>query len=327
MMEVRARHWSVAGVAALGLHAAVALWVLRTPPPPAVSLGGGGGVQVMLAPAAGPSAAEVPAGPRQDAAKATPDTVLSAAPPVAAPAKPEAEAAEAATPPETAKADAVETARPQAAPAVAPPPVPMPEIAATQAPEPEPEPEQQAARPPQPEAVTARDVTAPPVPLPRPEVPRRQIARAAPPPEPVQAAELPPPSGTVSAAAETQGRAASGSAGGQPAPDANAGAPFQSAASGGAADYMSRLRAWLEQHKEYPSRARRRRAEGTALLVFVMDRGGRVLSHRIERSAGDPSLDHAVAEMIQRAQPLPPIPDSFQQAWLEVRVPVQFLLR
>jgi protein TonB len=200
----------------------------------------------------------------------------------------------------------------------------MPEVTATQAPEP------QAARPPQPEAVTARDVTAPPVPQPRPEVPRREIAKPAPPspaPELVQAAEAPSSSGAVSAAAETRGRTASQSAGGQPAPAAIAGASSQAAVPGGAADYMSVLRAWLEQHKEYPSRARRRRVEGTALLVFVMDRGGRVLSHRIERSAGDPSLDHAVAEMIERAQPLPPMPDSFQQARLEVRVPVQFLLR
>ena len=90
---------------------------------------------------------------------------------------------------------------------------------------------------------------------------------------------------------------------------------------------MSQLRAWLERHKEYPHRARQRRIEGTALLVFVMDRSGRVLSHHIERSAGDRSLDHAVERMIERAQPLPGVPASFQQARLEVRVPVQFMLR
>ena len=58
-----------------------------------------------------------------------------------------------------------------------------------------------------------------------------------------------------------------------------------------------------------------------------MDRDGNVLSHRIDRSAGDPMLDHAVEPMIERAQPLPRIPEDFRQAQLEVRVPVQFLLR
>ena len=90
---------------------------------------------------------------------------------------------------------------------------------------------------------------------------------------------------------------------------------------------MSQLRAWLERHKEYPHRARQRRIEGTALLVFVMDRQGNVLSHHIERSSGDRSLDSAVEQMIERAQPLPEVPDAFRQARLEVRVPVQFTLR
>lgn len=95
----------------------------------------------------------------------------------------------------------------------------------------------------------------------------------------------------------------------------------------GTADYLSALRAWLERHKEYPSRARRRRVEGTVLLVFVMDRSGTVLARRIERSAGEPSLDRAALEMIERAQPLPPLPGSIAGASLEIRVPVQFSLR
>lgn len=95
----------------------------------------------------------------------------------------------------------------------------------------------------------------------------------------------------------------------------------------GSADYLAALRAWLERHKEYPSRARRRRIEGTALLVFVMDRSGKVLAQRIERSAGEPTLDRAALEMIDRAQPLPPLPDGLGGARLEIRVPVQFRLR
>src|SRR3546814_400050 len=157
--------------------------------------------------------------------------------------------------------------------------------------------------------------------------PRRVVAqKPSPKPAPPRPVETtaPPPGGPVSAASETQGRTGQQPSGGQPAQSANTGAPNpQASVAGGVADYMSQLRAWLEQHKEYPNRARRRRIEGTALLVFVMDRSGNVLSHRIERSAGDPSLDTAVIEMIERAQPLPHIPDTFRQAQLEVRVPVQ----
>ena len=63
------------------------------------------------------------------------------------------------------------------------------------------------------------------------------------------------------------------------------------------------------------------------LLRFVMERDGRVISHRIERSSGHPALDRAVEEMLARAQPLPAMPAEMRQARLELVVPVQFALR
>ena len=96
---------------------------------------------------------------------------------------------------------------------------------------------------------------------------------------------------------------------------------------GASADYLALLRSWLERHKEYPRRAQLRRQEGTALLYFVMDRQGRVLSYRLQRSSGYPILDGEVEEMIRRAQPLPAVPSSFGGASLEFVIPVQFHLR
>ena len=52
-MEIRGRHWTVAAVAAAGLHLAVAAWVFRSDSPPAASFGGGGSVEVALAPSSG----------------------------------------------------------------------------------------------------------------------------------------------------------------------------------------------------------------------------------------------------------------------------------
>ncbi len=322
-MEIRGRHWTVAAVAAAGLHLAVAAWVFRSDSPPAASFGGGGSVEVALAPSSGPSAVEAPTGPRQDAAEAVPaPTVAPSAAPVETPVAP--------------KPEAVERLVAQSVPEAAVPPDPVTEPSVAEAvqavtPETDPVPLPEALPTPVPEIVTveARDAVVPPTPQPR--APKPTVARAAPaptPPEPVRAAEAPPPAGTVSASSETEGRQGSHAAGGQPSPDANGVATARDAmAPGGSADYMSRLRAWLERHKEYPNRARQRRVQGTALLVFVMDRNGNVLSHRLERSSGDRTLDHAVEEMIERAQPLPRMPESFQEARLEIRVPVQFLLR
>ena len=92
-------------------------------------------------------------------------------------------------------------------------------------------------------------------------------------------------------------------------------------------DYLTQLSAWLERHKEYPQRARRRRQEGTVYLRFSVDPAGTVLSYQIERSSGYSLLDHEVENMIRRAAPLPAMPQDLVQARLELVVPVSFYLR
>lgn len=103
------------------------------------------------------------------------------------------------------------------------------------------------------------------------------------------------------------------------------------AASGGGdvgmrSDYYATLQAWLERHKVYPRRALSRRLEGVVSLRFVMDREGRVLDYRIERSSGHRLLDNAVETLIERAQPLPTIPDDINETSLTLVVPISFVL-
>ncbi len=93
------------------------------------------------------------------------------------------------------------------------------------------------------------------------------------------------------------------------------------------ADYLARVRAWLERHKRYPSRARLLRQEGTALLYLAMDREGRLQAYEVRQSTGHELLDRALVAMIRRAQPLPRMPDSMTRSRLEVIVPVEFVLR
>ncbi len=117
-------------------------------------------------------------------------------------------------------------------------------------------------------------------------------------------------SGTKSASATGSGNSTSG--GGQP---------------GAAADFTALIQAWLEKHKKYPRRARTRRQQGTAILSFVMDRKGNVLDYHITKSSGHKLLDTEVAAMIERANPLPTMPDDMDSGRLEVVVPVAFFLR
>ncbi|WP_416897090.1 MAG: TonB family protein [Minwuia sp.] len=93
------------------------------------------------------------------------------------------------------------------------------------------------------------------------------------------------------------------------------------------ADFLAQLQLWLERHKKYPRMAQRRRQEGTAQLYFVMRRDGTVIDFRIEQSSGHRLLDQEVEAMIQRAQPLPQMPDFYPGSRLELVVPIVFSMR
>ena len=83
----------------------------------------------------------------------------------------------------------------------------------------------------------------------------------------------------------------------------------------------------LERHKRYPSEAQRARHEGVVYVRFTMSRDGRVLAARIERATGVVSLDQEGLDLLQRAQPLPPLPSDQPGESLELLVPVQFYLK
>ena len=93
------------------------------------------------------------------------------------------------------------------------------------------------------------------------------------------------------------------------------------------ANWQGLLLAHLERHKNYPRAARKRQEQGTSLLRFRMDRSGRVLSYALAGSSGYEALDAEVLAMIERAQPLPPLPAEVTEAVVEIVVPVQFALR
>jgi periplasmic protein TonB len=91
-------------------------------------------------------------------------------------------------------------------------------------------------------------------------------------------------------------------------------------------DYLTKIRLQLERNKVYPRIAQMRREEGVVVLSFVIDRGGHVLKHAIDRSSGYSVLDQEAEAILTRAEPLPPIPPEMTGGTLEIVVPLQFEL-
>lgn len=98
-------------------------------------------------------------------------------------------------------------------------------------------------------------------------------------------------------------------------------------APGASSDYYREVTAWLEKHKRYPRRSKLRNEEGVVLLRFVVERDGMVTVSGIKESSGYKRLDKEAMGMIERAQPLPPIPAEMRQAKLDLVIPVKFNLR
>lgn len=83
----------------------------------------------------------------------------------------------------------------------------------------------------------------------------------------------------------------------------------------------------LDKVKRYPRAAHFARQQGVPYLRFVMDRQGRVLSARLERSSGHRALDEEALALPKRAQPLPRPPEDVPGDTLELVVPVEFFMR
>ncbi|MFZ2997236.1 TonB family protein [Sphingobium sp.] len=91
--------------------------------------------------------------------------------------------------------------------------------------------------------------------------------------------------------------------------------------------WEGRVLAQLNGHRRYPRIAQARRQQGVPYIRFVMDREGKVLSVRLERSSGVPDLDREAVALPTRAQPLPKPPTERVGDTLELVVPVEFFLR
>lgn len=98
------------------------------------------------------------------------------------------------------------------------------------------------------------------------------------------------------------------------------------AQAGSSNTYAAQVRAWLESHKTYPKAARQRRQQGSAQLVFVVDRAGRVLDCHLAGPTGFALLDQEALAIVARASPFPAPPAAIKGERIELAASVEFSL-
>ncbi len=75
-------------------------------------------------------------------------------------------------------------------------------------------------------------------------------------------------------------------------------------------NYRQLLSLWVEKHKQYPDVARKAGVTGEAVIRLDIEQSGYITRYNLDKKTGHPILDDAVIAMIERANPVPPIPPT-----------------
>jgi protein TonB len=77
----------------------------------------------------------------------------------------------------------------------------------------------------------------------------------------------------------------------------------------------------------YPDAALSLRATGVVVMHFAVRRDGQLEKLGVGKSSGNEVLDKAAADIMRKAQPLPPIPDRMHADRVEGDLPINFGVR
>lgn len=92
------------------------------------------------------------------------------------------------------------------------------------------------------------------------------------------------------------------------------------------ANYTKTISGQVGRLKQYPSIARLRGWQGTAVISILLAADGTILQVRVEQSSGHDVLDSQALAMVRQAEPLPPYPERHDGDPLTVRLPIVFAL-
>lgn len=83
----------------------------------------------------------------------------------------------------------------------------------------------------------------------------------------------------------------------------------------------------LNKHKRYPGEARDKKEEGVAVVWFSIDRSGKVITGRLDKSCGSTLLDKEAVEVLSRASPFPRPPSDLTSLSFNFRLPIRFQMK
>lgn len=91
--------------------------------------------------------------------------------------------------------------------------------------------------------------------------------------------------------------------------------------------YEQRLALWFQENQYYPDEAKEQRLEGSAVLRIEIDASGNIIHVEFAQRTGNAMLDRAVSIMVEKANPVPPLPRNYPYQpgeKLEFYIPIRF---
>jgi protein TonB len=83
----------------------------------------------------------------------------------------------------------------------------------------------------------------------------------------------------------------------------------------------------LNKHKRYPSEARDHKEEGVAVVWFSIDRSGKVITGKLQKSCGHSMLDKEAVAVLSRASPFPRPPSDLTNLEFNFALPIRFQIK
>jgi protein TonB len=91
--------------------------------------------------------------------------------------------------------------------------------------------------------------------------------------------------------------------------------------------YEQMLPLWLQKFKKYPKHARLLKLKGKGVIKITIARNGKVIKSQIDKSTGYAILDGAMLDMVEKADPVVPVPVDHlpEMNYLTYKMSVEFL--
>ena len=91
--------------------------------------------------------------------------------------------------------------------------------------------------------------------------------------------------------------------------------------------FTGKVRQRIASAKYYPRMARRRGMEGRPVIVFTLDKQGRLKKADLARTSGYPVLDRAALQAVHNGAPYPEIPAPLKMDSFQFKLPISFVLK